>query len=298
MRIMTEAIGSLVCGAGFRNIHDAGHIAVGTDANAECFARYLCDEFYQVPYASDPNSPRFLQNLSVEKKIDLVIPSLDEGMLGWAIAKKELANKGVAVAISEPRTIDICEDKWKTYLLFEENDIPTPKSSLENIYPLVKPRLGRGGESIYINNPDVDMENMISQELLHGTEYTVDVFCNINNEPIYIVPRVRLGVREGKSTAGLVVKNDNIDMYVRKICKAIPFLGAINIQCFVDDAGKVKFTEINPRWGGGTALAMAATENWIPLIVDTFVNHKTVTATKEVEYGLKMGRYYNEVFYK
>ncbi len=298
MRIMTEAIGSLVCGAGFRNIHEAGHIAVGTDANSECFAQHLCDEFYQVPHAYDSESPQFLQNLAVEKKIDMVIPSLDEGMLGWALAKKTLAKKGVSVAISDPDTIDICEDKWKTYLAFEKHGIPTPKSSLENIYPLVKPRLGRGGEGISVNDPNVDMTDMISQELLHGEEYTVDVFCNLKNEPIYIVPRKRLGVREGKSTAGIVVENELIDMYVRQICKEIPFLGAINIQCFVDEKGDVKFTEINPRWGGGTALAMAATENWVPLLVDTFVLGKIVYASKKVEYGLKMGRYYNEVFYK
>lgn len=298
MRILTEAVGSLVCGAGFRNIHEAGHIAVGTDASADCFARHLCDEFYQVPYAFDPESPRFLQNLVVEKGIDLVIPSLDEGMLEWSLAKERLKEKGVAVAISCPESIDICEDKWKTFLAFQKNGIPTPKTSLDQIYPLVKPRLGRGGEGVTVNAPQMDMTDMISQELLVGTEYTIDVFCNLNHEPVYIVPRKRLGVKEGKSTAGIVVKNEIIDKYVQQICKAIPFLGAINVQCFVDDNGGVKFTEINPRWGGGTALAMAATENWIPLIIDTFVNGKVVHASKEVEYGMKMGRYYNEVFYR
>lgn len=298
MRILTEAIGSLVCGAGFKNIHEAGHTAVGTDANNSCFAQYLCDEFYQVPFASNPDSPGFLQKLVLEKKIDLVIPSLDEGMYDWALAKNRLLKSGVAVAISDPETIDICEDKWKTYITFEKNGIPTPKTSLEQEYPLVKPRMGRGGEGIIINGPKQDMAGMISQEVLSGEEYTVDVFCNLNHEPVYIVPRKRLGVKEGKSTAGIVVKNDTIDYYVRKICESIPFLGAINIQCFVTDDGGAKFTEINPRWGGGTALAMAATENWIPLIVDTFVNQKIVHASKEIEYGLKMGRYYNEVFYR
>lgn len=298
MRILTEAVGSIVCGAGLRLIHEAGHIAIGTDADKDCFAQYLCDEFYQVPYASNPDSPRFLQQLVVDKNVDLVIPSLDEGMLSWALAKNDLKKKGISVAISDPETIDICEDKWKTYLVFKENGIPTPESSLEQIYPLVKPRLGRGGEGIYINSAKMDMTDMISQELLTGTEYTIDVFCNLNHEPIYIIPRKRINVKEGKSTAGIVVKNEIIDELVRKICKAIPFIGAINIQCFVNDNHEVKFTEINPRWGGGTALAMAASENWIPLIVDTFVNEKIVKAKMPIEYGLKMGRYYNEVFYK
>lgn len=298
MRILTEAIGSLVCGALIHNIHEAGHESIGTDADKECFTQHLCDEFYQVPYASDSTSPQFLQKLVIDKKIDLVIPSLDEGMINWALSKDTLKSMGVSVAISDVKTIDICEDKWKTYCCFVENGIASPKTSLEQIYPLVKPRMGRGGMGIDITEEPIDMTGMISQELLTGIEYTVDVLCNINHDPIYIVPRKRLNVKEGKSTAGIVVENERIDNEVRKICKVIPFTGPINMQCFVLESKDVVFTEINPRLGGGTALSMAATENWIPLIIDTFVNEKVVEANKPIQYGLKMGRYYNELFYK
>lgn len=295
---MIEAAGSLVSSSTIKNIQKAGFTCVGTDCNSESFGKYLCDEFYTVPYASDPNSRVFLAQLVEEKKIDLVIPTLDEGMLAWAQMVPELKKKGTAVSISEPDTIEICEDKWLTYQMFVKNDIPTPKTSLENIYPLVKPRNGRGGQGITINNKDVDMEGMISQELLSGVEYTTDVLCNLDGEPVYIVPRRRLTVKEGKSTEGIVVKNEKIEEGIRKICKAFHFAGPVNIQCFVEENGEVKFTEINPRLGGGTTLGMAATENWFPLIADIFVNGKQVEARCPVQYGLKMSRYYNEVFYK
>ena len=143
----------------------------------------------------------------------------------------------------------------------------------------------------------MDMEGMISQEVLTGEEYTIDVFINSEHEPIYIVPRLRMGVKDGKSTGGIVIENPLIIEGVKAICKAIPLEGAVNIQCFVNDRG-VKFTEINPRFGGGTVLGMKATENWIPLTIDTFKKRKVVYANKQVAYGLKMGRYYAEVFYK
>ena len=297
MRIMTEAAGCLASASGFKSIREAGYSVIGTDANSECYAKHLVDEFYCVPYAFDPKSKEFLFNLAIEKKIDLVIPSLDEGMIRWAEMADDLKKRGVSVAISSVDTVKICEDKWLTYLKFKESGIPTPKSSLKNEYPLVKPRLGRGGSGIHINEPDVDMEDMISQELLSGTEYTTDVFCNLNNEPIYIVPRQRIGVKEGKSTGGIVVEQKDIIEGIKKICKAIPFVGPFNAQCFVSSTGEVKFTEINPRLGGGTALGMAATENWFPLMVETFVNRKVVQAKFPVRYGMKMGRYYAEVFY-
>lgn len=298
MRIMIEAAGSLVSSSTMKNIQKAGFTCIGTDANSESFGKYLCDEFYTVPAASDPDSRFFLAQLTKDKKIDLVIPTLDEGMLAWAEMKDELKKHGTHVSICDPETIKICEDKWLTYQKFVENNIPTPLTSLENIYPLVKPRNGRGGQGISINNKDVKMDGMISQELLSGIEYTTDVLCNLDGEPIYIVPRRRLTVREGKSTEGIVVENEKIIEGIKNICKAFHFAGPVNIQCFVDEKGDVKFTEINPRLGGGTTLGMAATENWFPLIVDIFVNGKKVQASHPVQYGLKMSRFYDEVFYK
>lgn len=297
MRIMTEALGCLASASGVKSIHAAGYTAIGTDANAECCGKHMVEEFYCVPYACDPKSKDFLFNLAIEKKIDLVVPSLDEGMIHWSHMKKDLQQYGVYVAISDPETIEICEDKWLTYLTFKKYGIPTPESSLEQIYPLVKPRMGRGGAGIHINEDNVNMEGMIAQELLVGIEYTTDVFCNLNGDPIYIVPRKRMGVKEGKSTGGIVEKNTAIIEGVKDICRVIPFKGGINIQCFVTEDGSVKFTEINPRLGGGTALGMAATENWFPLMVETFIEKKVVEATVPVRYGMKMGRYYEEVFY-
>lgn len=298
MRIMVEAIGSMACNAGIKNIKQAGFFAIGTDASAECFTQVLCDEFYQVPLASDPNSVSFLKKLVVDKKIDLVIPTLDEGMIPWAKAVDELEKEKVFVAISPLETIEICEDKWRTYCFFKENGIQTPLTSLKQEYSLVKPINGRGGTGVLIEPGEIDMTGMISQELLQGKEYTIDVLCDKNGCPIYIVPRERLGIKEGKSTGGLVVKNPEIEDGVRKICAALKFRGPINIQCFLCNDNTIKFTEINPRMGGGTALGMAATENWIPLMVDTFVHKKKIYPKADIQYGLKMGRYYNEIFYK
>ena len=297
MRVLIEAAGSLVTPSTMKNIKKAGYTVIATDADSKSFGQYLADEFYTVPFASDPGSKDYLARLCEEKKVDLVVPTLDEGMLSWSLMSDELKRNGTHIAISCPETIEICEDKWLTYKKFVENDISTPATSLDNIYPLVKPRNGRGGQGIRINDKTVNMDGMISQELLKGEEYTVDVLCDLNGEPIYIVPRRRLTVKEGKSTAGIVVENNEVIEGVRNICKAFAFSGPVNIQCFVCEDGKVRFTEINPRLGGGTALGMAATENWFPLIADMFIYEKNIKASSRVQYGLKMSRYYNEIYY-
>ncbi len=294
MRIMIEACGCLACGATIKAIREAGHVSVATDASGDAVGRWLADEFYTVPLARDAGFSDFMKSFAVEKKVDIVIPSLDEGLLKWAELKPELENRGIGVMQSEKATLEICLDKWKLYEFFEDKGIPTPKTSLRQEYPLVKPRNGRGGAGVIVTDEPVDMEGMISQEPLQGAEYTVDVFCNSESEPIYIVPRIRMGVRDGKSTAGIVEDRPEIQKWVEKICHELPFTGPVNIQCF-DTGEGIKFTEINPRLGGGSALGMAATENWIPLIADT-ARKIPVYPTKTIKYGLKMGRYYAEVF--
>lgn len=297
MRIFIEATGSLVSHSLISAIQESGNVCVASDASHDSVGKYIADEFYQVPLASEDNYINTVLTLLVDKNIDMVIPTLDDALLKWSSIREKMNSLGVCLAISEQKTLEICQDKWNTYLCFKENGIPTPVTSLEQEYDLIKPRNGRGGSGIIISKEKQDMTGMISQELLRGEEYTIDVFCNVEHNPVYVVPRKRLGVKEGKSTAGIVVDRPDMVKIVEKICSVIHFTGAVNIQCF-DTADGIKVTEINPRIGGGTILGMKATENWINLTIDTFKDYKVVKPKYSVEYGLKMRRYYGEVFYK
>jgi carbamoyl-phosphate synthase large subunit len=141
------------------------------------------------------------------------------------------------------------------------------------------------------------MDGMISQEMVHGEEYTVDVFFSKDFKPIYIVPRKRIDVKDGKSTKGMVVNNPKIDKLITKISNNIKFLGPINFQLFETKKGGLFLIEVNPRIAGGMALGFAASENWINLIVENILNEKTISV-KNIDYGLKMTRYYSECFFK
>lgn len=297
MKIFVEAAGCLTANFLITAIKEAGHECVASDVNPKSIGKLLADDFCTVPMADADDYVEKVLKILMDKKIDMVIPSLDDALMKWANMKDILEKNGISLALSDADTLSVCLDKWNTYQNFVAHGIPTPVSSLEQKYPLVKPRNGRGGSGILITEEKVNMEGMISQELLVGTEYTVDVFCNIKHDPIYIVPRKRIGVKDGKSTGGEVVNNPEITEGIKKICSAIPMLGSVNIQCFNTDTG-IKFTEINPRFGGGTVLGMRATENWVPLSVETFCKNKVVNAKVEPNIGLKMGRYYAEIFYK
>ena len=55
------------------------------------------------------------------------------------------------------------------------------------------------------------------QSLLKGIEYTVDVFCDFNGNPIYITPRIRVGVRSGEVLKTRIHHQDSIINEVFKL---------------------------------------------------------------------------------
>lgn len=294
-KILTEASGGLTSAFLIKAIKESGYKAVASDIDIECVGKYLADDFIHIPSVNDPELWSKITYLLKNNNINIVIPSLDESLLGWAERKSFFLEQGIFAILSDTETISICQDKWLTYKFFIANNIPTPKTSLEQIYPLLKPRNGRGGMGIKLTSITTCMEGMISQELLKGEEYTVDVLCDNFSNPIYIVPRKRLAVRNGKSTRGIVVNHLEIIRGIKNICRKLSFKGPINIQCFDCKEKGVLFTEINPRIAGGMALGFAATENWIKPIINHFIYHQEILP-KPIKYGLQMRRYYAEIF--
>jgi carbamoyl-phosphate synthase large subunit len=294
-RILTEASGSLTAGYLIEGIRAAGHKSVASDIDPRCFGSVLADDFILMPRADAPGLWEQVERAIVDKRVDLVVPSLDEMLEGWSVRKAHFERLGIRIVISDPRTVAICQDKWLTHEFFVANGIPSPATSLQQEHALVKPRRGRGAAGVRVTREPVDMQGMISQELLSGTEYTVDVFCDAASRPVYIVPRRRVHVRDGKSTAGVVEDQPVIRSCVEKICSRLPFIGPINVQCFLTSSGDVRFVEINPRIAGGMALSFAATENWFDLIVRNLLGGEPLVP-KPVRFGLEMRRYYAEVF--
>lgn len=297
MRIFTEATGSLTSVYLINSIKEAGHKAIGSDISIENHGFPLCDDFILMPLTKDPDLWGKTTTLLTEYNVDVVIPSLDETLLDWAKRKDYFKKRGVQVILSPEDTIRVFQDKWETYKFFQSIDLDCPKTSLDSDYPLIKPRLGRGSTGIYIQNfdSDVDMKGQISQELIEGKEYTVDCFFDQNGHPLYVIPRERLGIKEGKSTKGRTIRNERIIEEISYVAKQIKFYGPINFQLFITAEGNHKYIEVNPRIAGGMALGFAASENWISLIVDGFIKGRQLRP-KPVNYDLKMYRYYNETF--
>lgn len=150
LNILIEASGSLTSTAMISAIKAAGHRVCGSDISDFNAAAHLCDDFIIMPRANDAHLWERTQELLIKHHIDVVIPTLDESLLGWSMRRAKLAREGIAVFISPPRTIQTFLDKWKTYRFFRAHNIPTPKTALFTHHGVLKPRFGRGGAGITI----------------------------------------------------------------------------------------------------------------------------------------------------
>ena len=267
MNILIEAVGSPGWGSTLPYLRTVATRLIGVDIDPYAFGLYEVDKGFLVPTYAEPRCFAVLESLCRSEEVDLVIPSIHEGLPGWAGRAPALGKEGVTVLVSPPETIEMCYDKWETHRFFAANRIPTPRTALTQGYDLIKPRVGRGGSGIYRTIPGqrVDMEGMISQEFIEGSEFSIDALCDFSGSPLYIVIRRRLREQSGISVVGQVTRDPVIEEHARRILNSAQFVGPINIQCF-RRGDETLFTEINPRISGGLSLSMAATENWFEVI--------------------------------
>ena len=296
VNIFTEASGSMVAPALIRSLKEAGLYVTASDISENNAGTILADSYVKVPPINDPNIWVLTLDILLNNKIKWIIPSLDEMLLLWSKKDQELIKNDISIIISPKETINTFSDKWKTYEAFLNSEIPTPRTELKQKFPLIKPRFGRGSKGVKIVKDKIDMDGKISQEIVKGEELTVDCLFDLDGNPIYIVPRKRKKIIDGKSVEAEIISQDYVKKNIIKLAEKYHFIGPINIQCFVDK-NNIKFIEVNPRVGGGMSLSWKATENWFSLWFDK-LQYKKQVDPKPINYGLKMYRYYSEIFIK
>jgi len=286
---------------------------ISVDASPLAAALHLSDKHYIVPRISDPNYINILLNICKEENIKLIIPTIDTELLILSQNKKIFEKKGIRIAISDTKVIEICSDKLKTFQFFRENSIPTVETfsycqidKIEKLnYPLfIKPCSGSASINTYKidNRKELDffikyIDNPVIQEYAEGQEYTMDILADFNGKVINVVPRERIEVRAGEINKGRTAKDEKIIEYAKNITEKLGAIGPITIQCF-KKGSEIKFTEINPRIGGGYPLSFAAGANYPELLVRMVLGEKIEPALGEFEENLIMLRWEDAIFIK
>lgn len=286
-----------------------GGTVVVTDVNPLSPAVYVADRAFRVPMATDPEYIDRILAIAVAEGIGLVIPTIDDELALFGHARDRFAAHGIRVAVSEPGTTELCDDKHGTCATLADRGIAAAPSWLpaelpaDPPFPLfIKPRRGRGGVGAHPLRNRRELEfflgyvpDPIVQAYLDGPEFTIDMLCDFAGQPLSVVPRRRDVIRAGVIDRGRTVRDARLIDLALDCARALPMVGAVNIQCRVVDDRPVVF-EINPRFSGGIPLTIAAGADFPRMLVDLAWGHRVRPAIGRFRDGLWMTSFESAVF--
>lgn len=70
----------------------------------------------------------------------------------------------------------------------------------------------------------------IVQPFIEGTEYTVDIFCDYEGNPVYITPRIRPAVRSGEVLKTEIALDEMIIAECRELIAGFQPCGPMTVQ--------------------------------------------------------------------
>ncbi len=285
----------------------------GTDTTKLSSALQLCDKGFLVKPVTNANYIKQLLTIAKTNKVKLLVPTVDLDLKLLAQNRSKFAAIGCCALISTPYVVDVCQDKRKAYRFLLKNGFDTAftmsvqaaLSKKKLNWPcFLKPWDGYAsrGNAVVNNRKELlffakRIPNTICQEFVEGTEHTCDVYVDFSMKVRCVVPRKRIEVRAGEVSKGQIVKHPHI---MSEAARLVETLGAgpgvITLQLFLTDDGKVKFIEINPRFGGGVPLSIKAGANFPKWILQELLGKKTNIRLDNFKDNLIMLRYDGEVW--
>jgi carbamoyl-phosphate synthase large subunit len=260
---------------------NGGGRVIVCDINPLSPAVHVADRAYLVPLSSAPDYLDEIRTICELEAISLVVPTIDDELQLFARARESFAVRGIGVAVSSPETTALCNDKLATCAHLRAHGVAAAATYVPGTLPerislplFVKPRVGRGGIGAYRAQSARDLaffvdyvDDPVIQEYLDGPEFTIDVLCDFQGRVLSVVPRERVVIRAGVIDRGRTSNDPRLIDLALACAGAIPFAGAINIQCRVANGRPVVF-EINPRFSGGIPLTIAAGADFPRMILD------------------------------
>lgn len=206
---------------------------IGTDASPHSIGIYAADRGYLVPAAQEPGYINRMIKICRKEKARALIPGTEPELMIISKNRDTFEKMGVLPLVNSPEVIDVCQDKWKTFLALKRLGLNTPKSAVVKggrapggkwRFPVIlKPYRGGGGSKwtflarnhreleFFIKYLHGQRVEIMAQEYLGSAdeEYTVGVLTDMENgsliSSICLKRRVagalsaRFGIRCGRS---------------------------------------------------------------------------------------------------
>jgi carbamoyl-phosphate synthase large subunit len=168
---------------------------------------------------------------------------------------------------------------------------------------LVKARQGFGSRHIYRAEDRAQLGfflgytpvDSIVQACLGGEEFSIDVFCDLDGQCLNAIPRTMIESKGGESIKGMTIRDERLIDLARDVAEKLRLVGPANIQCFREDDGGHYVTDINPRFGGGFPLPLAAGGRYPELALALGRGERPEPRLGDFREGIVMTRFFSDL---
>ena len=247
---------------------------IAADRTSASSAFHSADVGEMVPIVGRIEYVPALLDLVAKHGVGLVVPLTDLDLRCLARQRGKFEDLGCTVMIGSEADVKLCRDKDRSNELFGKAGLATIKTCgladfrADPFYPcFVKPIRGSAGigAGIIRNERELNVhvathgELLVVQECIPGQEFTIDVYRDRHGRVRCVVPRQRLAVRAGEVAKGITVKDAELIEAATRLSDLLGDIwGVFCCQCRRSEGDSPKFFEINPRFGGGAPLSIAA----------------------------------------
>jgi carbamoyl-phosphate synthase large subunit len=278
---------------------------VSTDSNPLSAGFFLSDLYYVIPEYKNEFFIDNLLRIIKEQNIKVLMPSSGFDIYEYSNNYDLIRDNGAIPIVSRKKVLEICRDKlWSYQFLSKKFPFVFTTEYPEKIdtFPIIaKPRFGKGSNNIILIENRFELEyvirkykNMVFQEYLPGTEYTVDVLSDLSEKPIMAIPRIRIDTKAGISVKGRIKRNSIIENQCKSIAETLGIRGPSCIQLKESKNGELKIIEINPRFGGGTIFTTLAGANFPAMLLELINNNNNKLIIPKVS-EITVLRYFEEI---
>lgn len=313
MRILISAGGTVTAQSLVKALRDDGRasfiaIVDRDDLNA---TKAFVDAFERVPSADDPGFVAACLEAVRRHRIDLFVPIIVEREFLPLIAHRErFEEAGCRVAAPAREIVLTAGDKLAFAAFLANNGIDGPKTIAYSPdspgvgFPAyLKPRRGSGSvgtqrveSAATLHEAARGRSELIVQEAIDGTEFTVDCFAAEAGRVVAAVPRERIAIKAGVSVKGRTYRHPQIEAIASDVLARTGIAGPANVQGMLRADGSFAVIEMNPRFSGTLALTTAAGVNFAALLLDQCEGKPIADLRGRHRAGVTMLRYWSEVF--
>ena len=272
-------------------------------------------KYIKIPKVENKNSKKILKKIITRNKINVVFIGSEYEINFFSKNKKFFEKlKNLRVCVSNLKTINLSNDKFKTYEFLKRNNLPYPKTLKINKNTnfnsiakkikkpfILKNRFGTSSKNVFeINNLiqfktylkstkyPLAQEKLIpysSHRFKEKEEFTCSFFT-LNNKDT-LGPFVARRILKFGTSWVIDVSNSKskIIKLIKKISKKIDNLGSFNIQLINTKKGPIPF-EFNSRFSGTTSIRSKFGFNEPEFFIkDNFLKNKLIPKKIKIKNG-------------